>query len=528
MPSRLRWGTRAVALILLTQSASASPPRAAYVLSANDAKVARVDLDLGTVLPGVATAGAFANRIERDAAGRLGAIVSSGSDEVALFDFAAETVLGRVDLAPGSNPWTAEIVGDRVFVTCLLADRLYEIDATARSVMDSASTGTAPEGIAATAGKLYVANTGFDFSTFTYGAGTVTVLDADDLAPVATIPVSINPQECLVAPDGRVHVICTGDFGSVTGAVDVVDPASDTVVGSLPLPAYPGGGVASPAGTTFLSVTTPSFSSAIWAYDAGSLAMLHDGSNPLLPSLDFYGEPTVSSLGELLVPDFSADLLVIENPSAPGAPDAVVVGDGPIDVAVIEAGPVSIVIRAVSAWNTEAGITLGWSAQLEADVSGFSVERSTPSRGETRVLAEDLPPSRRAEWTDTAVLDGERYVYRVGAVAFSGNVTWSEATSIARRTAPSRLAFGSVRPNPSRGPVSFDVVVPVGGSIELELLDARGRRVARQTAASVPAGAVTFAWDGRDDSGVPVGAGVYFVRARSGGQTAVERVLRLR
>ncbi|MGQ0721442.1 MAG: FlgD immunoglobulin-like domain containing protein [Candidatus Eiseniibacteriota bacterium] len=530
MPSRLRWGIRVLALILLARTATASPPaRSAYVLSANDAKVTRVDLDTGAVLPDVTTAGAFANRIERDADGRLGAIVSSGSDEVALFDFPTETVFGTVPLPAGSNPWTAEIVGTRVFVTCLLTDTLYEIDATTLAVTDSAATGTAPEGIAVTGGHLYVANTGFDFGTFGYGPGTVTVLDLDDLSEVATVPVSVNPQDCLVASDGNVHVVCTGNFGPVTGSIDVIDPGSKTVIASLPVPAYPGGGAVSPSGSVHLSVTTPSFGSEIWTYVAASLVLVHDGSNPLLPSFDFYGEPAATAAQELLVPDFSADLLLVEMPEAPGAPTAVLVGDGPIDVAVIDdPGPVPIVLRGISAENVASGIRLSWNALLEADVAGFVVERSVPARGETRRVADDLPAARNAEWTDEAVTDDERYVYRVGAVGFRGGLIWSEETSIVRRSAPSRLAFARVRPNPARGPVSFDVVVPRDGAVELELLDAAGRRIARRAVGGVPAGSVTFEWDGRDDTGTAVASGMYFARVRSGGEVAVERVLRVR
>jgi hypothetical protein len=530
MPSRLRWGTRVLALILLARSASAAPPpRSAYVLSANDAKVARVDLDTGAVLPGVATAGIFANRIERDAAGQLGVIVSSGSDEVALFDFASETLLGTVPLPAGSNPWTAEIAGTRVFVTCLLTDLLYEIDAASLSLVDSAVTGVAPEGMVAAGSRLYVANTGFDFGTFSYGPGTVTVLDLADLSPVDTISVSLNPQDCLLAADGRVHVVCTGNFAGTTGSVDVIDPAIGAVTAALPVPAYPGGGVASTSGEVYLSVTTAAFGSEIWAYDAISLALAHGASNPLLPSLDFYGEPAVSAENELLVPDFSADLLLLETPAAPGTPVAILVGDGPTDVAVVEKlGPVPIVVSGVHAENVAGGIRLSWSAQVEADVAAFALERTVPSRGETARIADDLPAARHTEWTDPDVEEGERYAYRVGAVGFGGDVVWSVPTSLVRRSAPPRLSIARVRPNPSRGRVSFDVALPRGGSVELELFDAGGRRIARRTADGLTAGTVTFEWDGRDDAGVAAASGAYFARASSAGEIAVERVLRLR
>jgi hypothetical protein len=139
------------------------------------------------------------------------------------------------------------------------------------------------------------------------------------------------------APDGSVHVVCTGDFFQVMGSVDVLDPETDAVVASLPVtPGYPGGGAIGRDGAAYLNVTTPSFGSEVWSYDARTLAFVRDGSDPLLPSFDFFGALALAPDGRLLVPDFSADLLLVEDPAAPGSPDVHLVGDGPIAIAVVE------------------------------------------------------------------------------------------------------------------------------------------------------------------------------------------------
>lgn len=78
-------------------------------------------------------------------------------------------------------------------------------------------------------------------------------------------------------------------------------------------------------------------------------------------------------------------------------------------------------------------------------------------------------------------------------------------------------------PNPSRGPVSF--VLPGGESQTLEIYDPSGRRVAA-LAPTAGAGGVTWRWDGRDATGAPVGAGVFFARARAGQATL--RLTRIR
>jgi hypothetical protein len=78
-------------------------------------------------------------------------------------------------------------------------------------------------------------------------------------------------------------------------------------------------------------------------------------------------------------------------------------------------------------------------------------------------------------------------------------------------------------PNPSAQAVSFaragDHATP------LDLYDLAGRRVATLRPVAT-AGVTTWRWDGRDLTGVPVGAGVFFARARDGHRTL--RVTRLR
>lgn len=335
MPLWVRWGTRLLALIPCL-SCPAEAGTSAYVVGSNDSRITRVDLDTGTVTPAFANLGSFPNRIDVGPAGRLAAVVNSGSDDVTLLQLRTASVLGTVALPAGSNPWAVAIAGRKVFVTALLGDRVYEIDPVSMSVVRSAATGKAPEGLAVAAGKLYVANTGFDFETFSYDPGSVSVFDLEGLSPVTEIPVSLNPQDCVRAPDGRVHVVCTGDFFQIAGVVVVVDPESDLVIASLAVDGgYPGGGAISRDGIAFLNVTTPSFGSEVRAYDTRTLAFLHDGANPLLPSFDFFGALAVSD-DRLLVPDFSSDLLLVEDPASPGAPTAYVVGDGPIALAVVE------------------------------------------------------------------------------------------------------------------------------------------------------------------------------------------------
>ena len=82
-------------------------------------------------------------------------------------------------------------------------------------------------------------------------------------------------------------------------------------------------------------------------------------------------------------------------------------------------------------------------------------------------------------------------------------------------------------PNPSRGPVAFSLAVFDGGAVKLEVVDAAGRRVRRDELSAGGAGARTWIWDGRDDSGRRVPAGYYRVRATSPSGGTSRGVIRL-
>ena len=520
----------AILLPNLTPPAASVPlaaERSAYVVGSNDGRIVRVDLDSGTVVPNVATVGSSPNRIETSGDGAWAVIVNSGSDDISVLDLVTESIVGTASLPAGANPWSAEVYGPRVWVSALRKDRVYEVDPGAAAVVDSVPVGKSPEGMATAAGKLYVANTGFDFDDFTYAPGSVTVLDASDLSWVATVPVGLNPQDCIATPDGMVHVVCTGDFYLTSGVVDVLDPATDVVIDSLPVPGYPGGGVAFADGTVHLNVTTPTFASEIRSYDAATRTWIHGESDPLLPSFDFYGNVRVDDIGRILVPDFSQDLLVVENPGAPGSPIAFLVGDGPIDAAFVRReGTVSLAITGISATEAEAGVRLSWRANPGGTARSLVVERR-PGGARPEIVARDLDPAGPGSWTDRTAPRGVPLAYRLGVVDVLGEVTWAPAVTIVRRGGEGAgLAIRRVSPNPFRSEVSLPGHVAAAGPGALEIYDVRGRRVVDLAIGTIAAGPGTIRWDGHDRDGRPVAPGFYLARLRVGTSAVTTRLLR--
>ena len=86
------------------------------------------------------------------------------------------------------------------------------------------------------------------------------------------------------------------------------------------------------------------------------------------------------------------------------------------------------------------------------------------------------------------------------------------------------LRIARVWPNPARGPLRVDFVLPHAGEADLSVFDTQGRRVATLARGPLAAGERTAAWDGRAASGAPAAAGLYFVRLRTAEGAVTRRV----
>ena len=78
--------------------------------------------------------------------------------------------------------------------------------------------------------------------------------------------------------------------------------------------------------------------------------------------------------------------------------------------------------------------------------------------------------------------------------------------------AEGRLAFAPPRPNPSGGSVTLAIRLPRAGPVRLALFGADGALLRTLVDGELYAGPHTLVWDGRDERGRPVAAGVVFAR----------------
>jgi flagellar hook assembly protein FlgD len=87
--------------------------------------------------------------------------------------------------------------------------------------------------------------------------------------------------------------------------------------------------------------------------------------------------------------------------------------------------------------------------------------------------------------------------------------------------------LGTSRPNPFERSTTIPIHLGEVDRVELRIYDADGRHV--RTLADGPLGPGTHrvAWDGRDDAGVSIAAGVYYIRLATGSGVTTRKVVRL-
>lgn len=87
--------------------------------------------------------------------------------------------------------------------------------------------------------------------------------------------------------------------------------------------------------------------------------------------------------------------------------------------------------------------------------------------------------------------------------------------------------LGTIAPNPFATGTVIGFTLASAGRAELDVYDVRGRRVASILDRALAAGAHVARWNGADDSGRRVPAGIYFCRFAAGGRILMRRMVRL-
>jgi subtilisin family serine protease len=90
---------------------------------------------------------------------------------------------------------------------------------------------------------------------------------------------------------------------------------------------------------------------------------------------------------------------------------------------------------------------------------------------------------------------------------------------------PTEYAIKFLSPNPiGRQDVRLQLAMPKSSPADVRVYDVRGTLVRRVVSRSLTPGFHQVGWNGRNESGSPVGSGVYFVQMRAGGKVVTQRL----
>ncbi|MCK4524540.1 T9SS type A sorting domain-containing protein, partial [candidate division WOR-3 bacterium] len=165
-------------------------------------------------------------------------------------------------------------------------------------------------------------------------------------------------------------------------------------------------------------------------------------------------------------------------------------------------------------------ITLKWRTADDNDNAYFLIERSNSKYGTFKEVGKVLSDGRASEYsyTDENVFGGEQYYYRLVDVSTSGaKVTHPIITVLANgKPKPTTYMISQNYPNPFNGRTMIDYAIPMRAEVSLSIYDVTGKLIKTLVKEKQDVNYYRVVWDGKDNRGSLVSAGVYFYKMTSG------------
>jgi DNA-binding beta-propeller fold protein YncE len=291
-------------LVGIYSAATEAHEPVAWIVNTGSATLSRIDLATGVVQGQVVALGQYANDIA--ILGDTAYVVNSGDAQVQIIDLANGSTKGVINLTPLSFPYYICIADNRAYVTCSTSGQVAVIDLLTRQWVDTVQvlTGGLIEGVLVHQNTLYVSNANYP----TY-VGELYMYSLPDLNPLGMIQVASNPQVIKMGPDGNIHLVCTGDYGSIPGQIDIIDPQTHQRIDSIMIGGTPGSLTFNKLGTAFLGAAGDASIGYVLSYNGINRQILHSQSNPIQIATDAMGVAAIDS-NHFLVCSFLNDQVI--------------------------------------------------------------------------------------------------------------------------------------------------------------------------------------------------------------------------
>ena len=159
-------------------------------------------------------------------------------------------------------------------------------------------------------------------------------------------------------------------------------------------------------------------------------------------------------------------------------------------------------------------VVLSWRVVTDQALRRVEITR-TLADGTSPVALATLPGTAR-RFVDKTANPGTSYAYSITVRGVNGTAFSSPGLEAAPPVLPT--TFWLLSPNPFRESTTIAAHLAERANINVTVFDVGGRRVATIASGVHDAGEVRFEWNGIDEAGDRVPAGVYFCRLQVGGQ----------
>jgi len=178
------------------------------------------------------------------------------------------------------------------------------------------------------------------------------------------------------------------------------------------------------------------------------------------------------------------------------------------------------------------GPSLSWWVSNLSTYSGFRIHRAADGEAEILVTPVAIPPPDRhppvqMHWHDASSVPGSRYAYRVEALKPSCS-DWFGPVTLTVPLPPAVPVLAGASPNPFHDVARIALDMPMAaGAIRLDVFDVAGRHVRALFAGTIPGGRNVVEWNGLDDQGRAVRAGLYAVRLQGAFGASTKHVVKM-
>jgi hypothetical protein len=116
----------------------------------------------------------------------------------------------------------------------------------------------------------------------------------------------------------------------------------------------------------------------------------------------------------------------------------------------------------------------------------------------------------------------------VGARDALTNVSLAAAPIHGKKAIPDQIVIFGNYPNPFNPVTTIEFTIPEGGQVTVDIYNVTGQKVRSLMSGNLASGKRTAVWDGKNDAGVGVSSGPYFVRLSSPSGDLSHRIMLVR